>query len=449
MMTTRRDILAGLAATSALDVLPQRAQAALLAGRACDAGDLQAGLNKAGVLHLPAGLYMLETPLEIPSGGGLVGDGYRAVLKAAPGFGDRPLVRNAGYRAKSDAARDRGLVVAGVKLDGSKRENLTATEFAAALALHGVDGARLDVWAVDAKGDGVTITYAEGALGVGCRNVRGRVRTARCARQGVAVICAEDLDLTVTDQGSSRFALDLETDDAANVIRRGRFRVTSTGTGNGTDSSGGVGVDGAGGSSPGRISDIALDVQVRASRGAGVVWRDAERLTVRGLVDGAAKNGLWGVDAGSRPSTVTLDVDVRGAGGNGWRANEVAGAVYSGRVHVQRAGNVGVEIAHARGGDLDIAAVDGSQQGVVLHDCQGVTFRSIVARANKGNGLWLRGGSRDNRVDALVSTGSVFGAGVQEDPGSNGNHIRRARLGANRLGDVRLSGPASRVERAP
>ena len=448
-MTTRRAVLAGLAAAPAFDVLPPRARAALLAGRPCDAGDLQAGLDKAGVLRLPAGLYMLETPLEIPSGGGLVGDGFRAVLKAAPGFGDRPLVRNAGYRAKSDAARDRDLVITGVKLDGNKRENLRATEFSACLALHAVDGARLDVWAVDAKGDGVTLTYAAGALGVGCRGVRGRARTERCARQGVAVICAEDLDLTVVDRGAALYALDLETDDAANFIRRGRFRVTATGSGNGTDASGGVGVDGGGGSSPGRISDIVLDVQVRAARGAGVVWRDAERLTVRGLVDGAAKNGLWGADAGSRPSTVTLDVDVRNTGGNGWRANEVAGAVYNGRVHVQRAGNVGVEIAHARGGDLDIAAVDGSQQGVVLHDCQGLAFRSIVARANKGNGLWLRGGSRDNLIDALVSTGSVFGAGVQEDAGSNGNRIRRARLGANRLGDVRLSGPRSRVERAP
>src|SRR5262245_29773697 len=119
---TRRQALASLSAVGAapaFDFIHPRRHAAVLQGRPCEvAADLQSGLHKAGRLHLPAGLYVLDGTLEVPSGGGLIGEGYAAVVRAAPDFGDAPLVRNAGYRAATAAERDRDLVFTGVKLDG-------------------------------------------------------------------------------------------------------------------------------------------------------------------------------------------------------------------------------------------------------------------------------------------------------------------------------------------
>ncbi|HEU5137299.1 MAG TPA: hypothetical protein VFU13_19270 [Steroidobacteraceae bacterium] len=397
------------------------------------------------MIRLPLrGQLSVGSPLVVPSGGAIYGYNYQCTIKALPNFGNNPVIRNAFTNPTSDAARDKNLTFVGFRIDGNRANNPSATEFAHGVKLCAVDGCVVDLQVVDVKGDGLLILYADYPHGeIGCRAVYGRMRTQGCGRHGVAVICGEQINIDIIDEGSSSLSLDIEPDEAVNFVRNCMFRVISKRTGGGADVSGGFCVAGDGlGSRP---TNITVDFEVFESGAYGGLWRDAVNLTLRGSIINPRLVGLVGVQAGSGPSSVFFDgVRVVGGGNNGMSARETVGSVYDGSLYIDGATGMAAQIENLRGGILQMRAENCGQQGVYLNNCQNVTFPNLVTTNNRGTNLWLRGGSSGNRFPNLKSM-NCSAWGFLEDPGCNDNKATQARVSGNTSGNVAVSGASSYV----
>jgi hypothetical protein len=437
----------------AFDFIPAALHNAIELGINVDdlSGYIQDGLDTGKVLALPAkGLLWTASPLDVPSGGGLIGGGYGSVIKAKADFGNVPLIRNAvRYPPGANTAarllnRDKGLYFGNFRVDGNKANNTTATEFSAAFWLAAVDGAHFEnVVAQNPKGDGLTLLYATDGVStdhaVGCSNTTGFIRTENCARQGVAPVCAEGCDLSIYDIAAALFSLDPETDQAANYVRNNYFRLVSIGAGNGTVASGGIGVGGQNGD----VHDNVIDFAIFNSAGSGVVWRNTQRLILRGTINGAALSGLTGIDTGANPSTVTFDVDVRDVAGVGFGTNETAGSEYNGSIRISGGADAGgATITGAAGGKLHMRIEDHTGQGLILTDTTNMVFPDLFVGNGSSHSVWFLGASSGNRFPNLRSGTSAFGSGFLEAGTSNDNRATNARIGAA----VTLIGAASLVE---
>lgn len=439
----------------AFDFIPVAKHAGIIAGSNTDdlSSYLQDALDTGKLVRLPdVGLMWIASPLEVPAGGGIVGGGKASIIKAKADFGNVPLIRNATQLPASLAARDSGLVFRDFMVDGNKANNSTATEFSHGICLFAVDGAVIDnVWAKDPKGDGLLLMYAfespTADYDIGCANIHGSIRTENCARQGVALVCAEGCVLDVFDTETSLFSLDLETDNAANYIRNNFIRLVSIGSGTaGTESSGGFGVAGASGD----VRDNRIEFYIRDSEGVGGTWRNAVGLSLRGTVDTCDITGLVGIDAGTSASTVDLDVTIRDAAAGGMTAAETAGSIYNGRVTVDGAAATGVSISDAAGGTLRLRVENVSAgPGIQLVDTTNMTFPDCYSGDNSSHNVWLTGACSGNRFPNLRTGASTFGAAFVEADTSNNNRATDARLTLGGGGTATLVGAASLIEAEP
>jgi hypothetical protein len=433
---------------SALSVIPEAYHAGILAGNSTVdvAPYLNSGLNSYGILELPqSGQMSIGSSLFVPSGGGLLGVNFGCTIKALPAFGNWPMIRNANPYPTTDGGRDRNLIFQGIRLDGNRTANTSATEFSHGIQLYAVDGVKLDVWVVNPKGDGVSIQQAYEAKTVGCSYITGKVRTSGCRRQGVTITCGEQVDLDVYDTGGDLTSVDIEPDNSLNFVRNVFIRLLSIGAGNGTDVSGGIAISGDGsGSVP---TNITVDFQIFNAGGHGVLWREVKGLVLRGCIENAAGNGLVGLDAGVVPSRVLFDgVRVYSPGANGLVSREVQGSIYDGSVTVEEAGGMGVYIANARGGTLGLTVKNSGQQGITLSNTRDMTFPSPISLGNNSHNVWLGNSSSGNRFQFLHSAGSNWGWGFLEDQGCNDNRAFFSRVSGNSAGNVSTRGAQSLVE---
>lgn len=433
---------------NALDFVPQALHAEILAGTSTT--DVSGYLNEGLASHLllalpPFGQLSIASSLVVPSFGGLLGVNYGCTIRALPNFGNKPMVRNVTIAPPSNEARDRNLVLTSVRLDGNKAQNGSATEFAHGIQLYAVDGVKLDVQVVNPKGDGVSIQQAVDHQQIGCSYISGKIRTMGCRRQGVAIICGEQIDLDVHDTGGTLMSVDMEPDHPQNFIRNVFVRLLSIGTGNGSDISGGVCVAGDGlGCIP---TNVMVDFEIFNSGGQGAIWRDAKGLILRGTIVHPGKNGLVGITGGTAPSTVTFGgVKVFSPVFQGLSAREIGGSIYDGEVAIESAGDLGAHIERAGGGTLGLRIRNCNQQGLVLDRTNNMTFPSLTCENNKGHNVWLRGGSQGNRFQFLKSVNSSFGQGFIEDAGCNDNRAFQARVSGNGGGNVTVRGLQSSVQ---
>lgn len=438
---------------SVLDLIPPALHADIVAGTSTvDVSSyINAALADYKVVRLPLfGQISIGSPLVVPSGGGILGIGYNCTIKALPNFGDNPMVQNATIAPTSNAGRDRNLTLRGFRIDGNKANNSTATEFSHGVKLYAVDGCELDVYVINPKGDGVCILTASGddLRGIGCANITGKIRTQGCRRQGLAIICGEQIDLDVYDTGGQLMSVDLEPDHQDNFIRNIFIRLLSIGTGDGSDISGGVCVAGDGrGCQP---TNVTVDFQILNSGGYGALWRDAQGLILRGNVLNPTHAGLVGVDGGAGPSTVQFQgVRVTSPGGGGLVARETVGSIYDGSITITDAGSIAAQMENARGGDLGLTVEGGAQQGIYLNNVANMTFPNMTVEGSSGHGLWMTNGSSGNRFPGLKSVNSTYGWGVLEGSGCNDNKALFARVSGNGAGNVSLSGPDSLVQPEP
>lgn len=437
---------------SVMDRIPVALHAAIVAGTSTDdvSSYINAALADYKLLRLPlSGQISIGSTLRVPSGGGLVGVGYGCTIKALPNFGNHPMVGNVTTAPATNAARDKNLTFTGFRIDGNKANNSTATEFSHGIKLQAVDGANLDVQVVNPKGDGVSLQQAsEDHQTVGCANITGKIRTHACNRQGLAIVCGEQIDLDVYDTAGNLLSVDLEPDHPSNFIRNIFIRLLSIGTGNGSDISGGVCVAGDGqGCLP---TNVTVDFQIINSGGYGALWRDAQGLILRGNVLNPTHAGLVGVDGGSGGSTVLFEgVRITSPGTSAFVARETVGSVYDGSISIEGAAGAGIQINNARGGTLGLTVKNTGQQGVTLDAVQGMTFPNMIVEASASHGLWLRGNSSGNRFPGLKSVNSSFGWGVLEESGCNDNKALFARVAANGAGNVSMSGAGSLVQAEP
>ena len=193
---------------SVLDFIPQSYHAAILAGTSeVDVAPyLNSGLNAKRILELPPfGQMSIGSSVFIPSGGGLVGANFGCTIKALPSLGNQPLIRNSNAHPDDFNSRDRNIVIERIRLDGNHGNNHSATVFSHGVQLFAVDGAKLDVWVLNVKGDGVGLDASFASNIIGCSHVTGKIRTQSCQRNGVSITCAEQVDVDVYDTGSKAF----------------------------------------------------------------------------------------------------------------------------------------------------------------------------------------------------------------------------------------------------
>ena len=433
---------------TALSVIPEAYHAGILAGNSTVdvAPYLNSGLYSYGILELPqTGQMSIGSTLFVPSGGGLIGLNYGCTIKALPGFGDWPMIRNAYPDPTTEGTRDRNLVFRGIRLDGNKAANPNATQFGHGIQLYAVDGASLDVWVVNPKGDGVSIQQAYASPSIGCAYITGKVRTSGCNRMGVTITCGEQIDLDVYDTGGEWMSVDIEPDNRTNFVRNVFLRVLSLGAGNGTDVSGGVAISGDG--TGGVAMNVTIDFQIFNSGGQGVLWRDVKGLTLRGTIENPRHNGLVGLDAGAGPSSVFFDgVRVYSPGASGLVSRERQGSIYDGTVMVEEAAGMGAYIANARGGTLGLTLKNSGQQGLTLNNTQNMTFPSPIILGSMSHNLWLSNGSSGNRFQFLHSAGSNWGWGFLEESGCNDNRAFYSRVSGNSAGNISTKGAQSSVQ---
>ena len=436
----------------ALSFIPEAYHADILAGTSTVdvATYLNNGLSSQRILELPAfGQMSIGSTLFIPSWGGLIGENFGCTIKALSNFGDNPLVRNATQAPTTDAERDQNVMIVGVRLDWNKANNATATEFGHGLALKAVNGARLDVEVVNPHGDGVSIQQSGPGVSewyqhVGCSHITGKVRTSGCRRQGVAIMCAEQVDLDVYDTGTQLMSVDIEPDHPDNFIRNIFIRLLSLGTGDGSDISGGVCVAGDGlGCIP---TGVTVDFEVYEPGGQGAIWRDCKGLTLRGAIRNPGRNGLVGIGGGTGGSQVSFQgVRVSSAVHQGMAARETQGSVYDGEIVVEGTGGIGVQIENARGGVLGLTLKDAGEEGLYLRNTSNMTFHSAVVERSSGHNVWIVGNSSGNRFPFLRSVNSRFGYGFIEDLGCNDNRASFSRVLGNAAGNVSIKGSISSV----
>jgi hypothetical protein len=432
-----------------MDLIPAPLHADILAG--VSTADVSSYINSAlaqyKCVRLPiVGQLSVGSTVFVPSGGAIYGYNYKCTIKALPNFGDNPVVSNANQTPTTHQARDKRLTLSGFRVDGNLDNNLTATEFAHGVMLNAVEGCDIDLEVVNVKGDGLCLnsTRAYQYYHVGNYNITGRIRTRRCQRQGVALICGEQISLDIFDEATRLMSLCIEPDNPENTIRNCTFRVHSIRTGDGTDISGGVACSGGGtGCIP---TNIIIDFEVHEAGGYGCLWRDSANLTLRGSIFGGARGGLIGVDGGFGRSTVYFDgVRVYNPGLAGMTARETTGSIYDGSIYIEGAGTVGAQIENARGGILQLRVQNCRQDGVYLRNCTNMVFPNLFADGNNGHNVWLLGNSRGNRFPGMRSTSSNRGFGFLEETGCDDNKAIQARVAFNKGGAVSIAGPSSYV----
>jgi hypothetical protein len=407
---------------------------------------INAALQDYRMVRLPiVGRLCVGSPVVVPSGGALIGYNYQCTIKALPNFGDNPVIRNGYIGPTSESARDKNITLVGFRVDGSLHSNHTATEFGHGVKLHAVDGCDIDLEIVDTKGDGLCILFADYPnYHIPCSNITGRVRTRRCDRQGVSVICAEQVSLEIFDTETRLMSLCIEPDRHDNIVRNCSFRVHSIRTGQGSDVSGGFACVGDGtGSTP---TNILIDFNVHEAGGYGGLWRDTLNLTLRGSIFACARGGLVGLDGGFSRSTVFFDgVRVQNPGIAGFTSRETPGSIYDGSIYIEGAAGAGAKIENARDGVLQLRVQNCREEGLYLRNCVNMTFPNLVVDGNNGNNVWIAGNSHGNRFPGMRSTSSNSGYGFIEENGCNNNKAYNARVEGNAGGNISIFGSSSYV----
>ncbi len=246
--------------------------------------------------------YELGTPVLVPSGRELFGDGIGTILKAKSGF-DRgtPLIRNSTLNPATEGARDTNISVHDFTLDGNRTANPCDITHQ---WLHGVlfncvsGGVIKSITMLPTAGDAVSVNYSSmgdvHSTDISISNIRANY----VGRNGISVTGGERVtiqDVIVTDPGLC--GIDVEPDNNAyatckditisNVIVENvqtTYQLTEYGTG--------IQVCGSGTTHP-IIKNVALNnCVVRNATGAtytkGFQFRYVQDLTVTGCqVDGA------------------------------------------------------------------------------------------------------------------------------------------------------------------
>lgn len=449
----------------AFDEIPAAMHNGIMASTNTDdvAGYLNTLLALGAPVIVPSkGLMWIATPLFAARGGGLIGHSFGCTIKAKANFGDFSMIYNSTLDPANDAARDTGLTFSGFKLDGNRANNATATELGGGIRLQAVDGAYLDVWTVDMKGDGVLVMYAYPYTGgggthinVGCRNIRGFIRSERCFRQGVAIVSAENCDLSIDVIDAGYYGLDCEPDDSTNFVRDCHFRVRAKNCGLNPTGSGGIAsVSGTNSSGTGTcdVRNITIDFYGRDCNGiqfgSGINYRDVDGLFLRGRIDNQTGNGIGGLDSVGI-SRVNIDVAVKGGTGSG-ASLAGAGDIINGSIRVVSPGGNGVIVNDASGGVLQVRVENAAQFGLVVGGATSdMIFPNCEITGSGSSGVLIQGTANGNRFPNLRSTGALaFGYGVQETAGNN-NRITNAALTNNNQGPATLTGATSFVEMEP
>jgi hypothetical protein len=447
------------------DFVPVAKQAGILAGSNTDdlSAYFQAALDTGRPVLLPdTGMAWIASPIFVPSGGGLIGNGFNFTIKAKADFGNVALIYNETVDPATDAARDTGLIFSGFKIDGNRANNSTATELSHGLRLNAVDGAYLDLRVADVKGDGVLLSYAYPYgggggthLNVGCRNIHGFIRSERAFRQGAALACIEQFDLSIVAIDAGYIGLDIEPDDSSNYVRDGFIRLTGLNCGlNPTGTGGGININGTNSAGTGvcDVRNIVIDCQIRdcdgIQFGGGILYRDATDIFVRGKVDNQTGAGVLGLD-GFGISRVNLDIDIKGGDANGASLAGV-GDIISGSIRVKTPGSSGVQVDNAAGGVLQVRVESAPQFGLVVGSSTAdMIFANCEITGSGSSGVVIQGTANGNRFPNLRSTGALgFGYGVQETAGNN-NRVTNATLTGNAQGPAALTGSTSLVEMEP
>lgn len=440
----------------AFDFIPAAKHTGVLAGTNTDEldGYMQEMLDTGRIgLNPHSGRIWLGNPLIVPAGGGMMGN-FGCELKAIANFGDNSLIRNETDWPQTLAARDTDITLEGLLLNGNRANNATGTEFSHCVHLLAVDGALLDVKCVDPKGDGVLISYSrdfdEVGLNpeIGCQNIRGRIRSVGAARQGVAITCCDDFDLSVSAYQADLLGFDIEPDNEDSYVRNGFVRLSAVECGQaGTGTRGGALIHGTNVLGTGRadVRNIDLIALILNCEGtAGLLWRDVVDIKMWFSIYGQTGHGIYGIESGFLPSRVMLFGAIDTVSGDGLRSFGNSDRV-DGRVNVVDAGGNGFNLQGSNGGVLQVMSNSAGSVGLLLNNVDNMTFPDPEITGSASHGVSLTNTTAGIRMPGLKSTGNG-GWGLIEAAGCNDNRATDARLSGNTSGTASLQGATSIIE---
>lgn len=155
-----------LVATSATPQLPAGehgvfvAHSAQAIQRALDA----AGANGGGVVYLPAGTYMVERTIKVPSNVTLAGAGPATILVASETIGHNSYPDNRVIRNADEATGNSGVVVRDLTIDGALRGRYHQTGIYG-ICLSNCDNSRIEgVTVRRCSGEGILVSYGSGNI---------------------------------------------------------------------------------------------------------------------------------------------------------------------------------------------------------------------------------------------------------------------------------------------
>lgn len=322
---------------------------------------INAALQTYTAVRLPAGgNYYISDQIIMPSGRALTTSKTNpAWLLAVNDFGDKAMVVNQTTNPASLEARDQNIVVQGIKLDGRKASNSTATEHSHGFAFRAVNGLIFDdVYAKDTKGDGAYLTGGNGNYHIPCGNVRGTLNTDNVDRMGLALICVDGLIMTVNSYRSKWLGFDSEPNRSDEIVQN--FTVTVNSNEDGYLSPN-VLVSGCAGISnrdPGALTrDGQITINGTTPNGQAFFGRNCQNVTVQGEVTDPTQNGVLITSGGDIAASLTFSLIVRRPDLAGIRVMANSNATLNGTLQVEAPGTVLINQEGANSGGLVVSAI--------------------------------------------------------------------------------------------
>jgi len=330
----------------------------------------------------PSTSFLISSPIDVSANTTVIMGGGHNFIQADSNFGDNPLFRNATRTPAADANRDTNIWLVNLRLDGNKANNSTGTQFSHCISFTSVvNSGILGGEFKDPKGDGL---YLAGTTSVKPGQVWFMYpHISSPSRQGIAVIDAVGLWINspyIT--GGSMHGIDLEVDNANNIIRRVHIDhpvIESCGGGN---SHYGIAISCTSGAA---VEDITVtEAIVNSQTGSGYGFRGVDGLHITGgQIRSPSYRGIVEITSNTSENVTVDGTQIISAGDIGAIFNNATGHTLS---------NLQVESAGA--------------QGVFFASCQYCTLKGARIRGCTNAGIYV-----DENSDYNVFTGGIRSTG--------------------------------------
>jgi hypothetical protein len=403
-------------------------------------------LTVGGRVYFPPGTYRISVSIVVPSNVHLFGAGDSSIIQTLADFGDNPMIRNETLAPATTGARDTGIEVSHLKLDGNKANNSTGTEFAHCISFRAVAETKVhDVFCFEPKGDGIIFDKASGLSTNTSRSSAYNNFIEGCARQGIAMTSGNNMIVMGnTILNGDKHGIDLETGTGQNATDIVIANNVIVGNGDGAAQAG-IAVQKDQGT---QENVVVIGNVIRDQTGSGIVYRTTDGLVITGnMIDNPSQNGISQVDNSTPAGRISITNNVVQAPGNvGIVYNLSLNTVISDNL-INDAGSNGIQINSSVGSSVTGNVIENSTgSGIEATDIVRVAISNNMCRNSTTSGIRFLNACIDNVVNGNVC--NVNGAyGIDEGAGTaDYNIITDNNVRGNTTAGMRELGSNSKIK---